>query len=150
MFSCWGSAVEADVRISDSTTCTQEKNKWLLPSHIKEIPYLPVSEMDFTSAKKKHELMVEKQVTPMATRSNPGIQIIPTLVPTPEEQKTFFTTTSGCTVKAVLSLVTPFSEQYTCREIDNVPKPLPNNLFKEEFMLLDFMELLQQCQQILL
>ena len=60
------------------------------------------------------------------------------------------TTTSGCTVKAVLSLVTPFSEQYTCREIDNVPKPLPNNLFKEEFMLLDFMELLQQCQQILL
>ncbi|RMX50027.1 hypothetical protein pdam_00002869 [Pocillopora damicornis] len=95
VFSCWGSAVEADVRISDSTTCTQEKNKWLLPSHMKEIPYLPV-------------------------------------------------------IKAVLSLVTPFSEQYTCREIDNVPKPLPNNLFKEEFMLLDFMELLQQCQQILL
>ena len=85
MFSCWGSAVEADVRISDSTTCTQEKNKWLLPSHMKEI----------------------------------------------------------CTVKAVLSLVTPFNEKYTCREIDNVPKPLPNSLFKEEFMLLDFMELLQ-------
>ena len=89
MFSCWGSAVEADVRISDSTTCTQEKNKWLLPSHMKEIPYLPVSEMDFTSAKKKHELMVEKQVTPMATRSKPGIQITNTC-PNPRRAEKFF------------------------------------------------------------
>ena len=52
-------AVEAGVRITDATTCTQEKNKWLLPSHVREIPYLPVSEIDFTSAKKKHELMVK-------------------------------------------------------------------------------------------
>lgn len=89
MFSCWGSAVEADVRISDSTTCTPEKNKWLLPSHMKEIPYLSVSEMDFTSAKKKHELMVEKQVTPMATRSNPGIQITNTC-PNPRRAENFF------------------------------------------------------------
>ena len=58
-------AVEAGVRIRDATTCTQEKNKWLLPSHVREIPYLPVSEMDFTSAKKKHELMVEKPWNPI-------------------------------------------------------------------------------------
>ncbi|CAH3031644.1 unnamed protein product [Pocillopora meandrina] len=83
---------------------------------MKEIPYLPVSEMDFTSAKKKYELMVEKQVTPMATRSNSGIQITRTPAPTPEEQKTFFTSIPGCTVKpAVLSLVTPLTEQCTCR-----------------------------------
>ena len=109
-------AVEAGVRIRDSTTCTKEKNKWLLSSHMKEIPYLPVSEMDFTSAKKKYELMVEKQVTPMATRSNSGIQITRTPAPTPEEQKTFFTSIPGCTVKpAVLSLVTPLTEQCTCK-----------------------------------
>lgn len=69
MFSCWGSAV--------------------CPSYMKEIPYLPVSEMDFTSAKKKHELMVEKQVTPMATRSNPGIQITNTC-PNPRRAENFF------------------------------------------------------------
>ncbi|XP_022785983.1 uncharacterized protein LOC111326282 [Stylophora pistillata] len=142
-------AVEAGVRIRDSSTSTQEKNKWLLPSHMKEIPYLPVSEMDFTSAKKKHELMVEKQVTPMATRSNPGIQITRTPAPTPEEHKNFFTSISGCTVKpAVLSLVTPFNEQYICKEIDNIPKPLPISLFKEECMQLDYMELLRQCRQV--
>ena len=142
-------AVEAGVRIRDSSTSTQEKNKWLLPSHMKEIPCLPVSEIDFTSAKKKHELMVERKVTPMTTRCNPGIQITRTPAPTPEEQKTFFTSISGCTVKpAVLSLVTPFNEQYTYREIDNVPKPLPNSLFKRECTQLDYMELLQQCQQV--
>ena len=46
--------------------------------------------MDFTSAKKKHKLMVEKQVTPMATRSNFGIHTTRTPAPTPEEQKKKF------------------------------------------------------------
>ena len=68
----------------------RERNKWLLPSHVREIPYLPVSEMDFTSAKKKHELMMEKQVTAMATRSNPGIQNTRKPATTSEEQKFFF------------------------------------------------------------
>ena len=67
----------------------RKRNKWLLPSHVREIPYLPVSEMDFTSAKKKHELMMEKHFTPMATRSNPGIQNARTPATTSEEQKIF-------------------------------------------------------------
>ena len=142
-------AVEAGVRIRDSTTCTQEKNKWLLPSHVRDIPYLPVSEMDFTSAKQKHELMIEKQVTRMATRSNPGVQTMRTPAPTPEEQKKFFTSISGSTVKpAFLSLVAPFNEQYTFDEIDHVPKPLSDSLFKEKCIELQYIELLQLCQQI--
>ena len=142
-------AVEAGVRISDSTTCTQEKNKWLLPSHLRDIPYLPISEMDFTFAKKKHELMIEKQVTPMATRANPGVQTMRTPAPTPEEQTNFFTSISGSTVKpAVLSLVAPFNEQYTFDEIDHVPKPLSDSLFEEECIELEYIELLQLCQQI--
>ena len=76
--------------------------------YVREIPYLPVSEIDFTSAKEKHELMLEKQVTPMATRSNPGIQTTRTPAPASEEQKSFFSSISGPAVKpAVLSLVTP-------------------------------------------
>jgi len=35
-----------------------------------------------------------------------------------------------------------------CKETDNVPKPLSNSLFKEECIQLDYIELLQQCQQI--
>jgi len=47
-----------------------------------------------------------------------------------------------------LSLVAPFNKQYTCKEIDNVPKPLQDSLFKEKCIQLDYIELLQQCQQI--
>ena len=88
----------------------------------------------------------------MATRSNPGIR---TPNPTPEEQKTIFRSISGCTVNPeVLPLVAPLNEQYTCKEIGNVPKPLPNSFFffREECLQLDYRykELLQQCQQILL
>ena len=138
-------AEEAGVRIRDAKQ-EKEKNKWLLPSHVREIPYLPVREIDFTFAKKKHELMVEKQVTPMATRSNPGTKLSGHLLHPQKSRKVFFTSISGSTVKpAVLSLV---NEQYTCKEIDNVPKPLPNSLFKEECIQLDYIELLQQCQQI--
>ena len=116
-------AMEADVRerLESSATCTQEKNKWLLPitSHVKEIPYLPVSELDFTSAKMKHELMVEKQATPVASRSNPGIHTTRTPAPTPRAVRKFYIISiSDSTVKpAVLSLVTPFHEQYTCKAI---------------------------------
>ena len=60
-------AVESGVRIRDSTTCTQEKSRWMLPSHVREIPSLPVCDMDFTFAKKKYDLMVENEVTPSGT-----------------------------------------------------------------------------------
>lgn len=75
--------------------------------------------------------MVERQVTPMPSRSNPGIQPTRTPAPTPEEQKTIFRSISGCTVKpAVLSLVPPLNQQYTCKEIDNwYPSPCPTALF---------------------
>ena len=103
--------------------------------------------MDFTSAKKKHELMVEKQVTPMATRSNFGIHTTRTPAPTPEEQKkNVFSSISGSTVKlAVLSLVTPFNDQYTCKEIDNALKPLPDSFFKEECIESEYSKFLQHC-----
>ena len=50
--------------------------------------------------------------------------------------------------KKIMSLITLFNEQYTCKEIDNVPKPLPDSLFKEECIQLVYTELQQQCQQI--
>ena len=56
-------AVASGVRIRDPTTCTQETSKWMLPSHVREIPCLLVCDMDFTSAKKKYDLMVENEVT---------------------------------------------------------------------------------------
>ena len=146
--------MEAGVRIRDSTTCTQEKNKWLLSSHMKEIPITYNWDGFYLCLKETWIDGGETLVSPMATRSNPGIWTTRTPAPTPEEQKTIFRSISGCTVNpAVLPLVAPLNEQYTCKEIGNVPKPLPNSFFfREECLQLDYwyIELLQQCQQILL
>ena len=43
---------------------------------------------------------------------------------------------------AVLSLVPPFNEQYACKEIDNLPKSLPDRLYREECVVLEYEELL--------
>ena len=35
-------AIETGVRMRDSKICTEEKNKWLMLSYLKDIPHLPV------------------------------------------------------------------------------------------------------------
>lgn len=47
-------ALETGVRIRDSATCTGELCAWL-PSHVKNVPYLPVRKIDFTSSKSKKQ-----------------------------------------------------------------------------------------------
>ena len=47
-------AIEAGVRMRESVTYTQEKSRWVMPSYLKEIPYIPVCEMDLSSAKKRY------------------------------------------------------------------------------------------------
>ena len=143
-------AVEAGVRMRDSSTCTQKKGKWIMPGYVKEIPYLPVSEMDFTSAKKKHSLLLEEQVTPMTARTaSDATHTTHVPVPTTEEQIKFFSSISGSTLKpAILSVVQPFNEQFTMKENDTLPKPLPESLYKEECIQLEYKDLLQCCQVI--
>ena len=61
----------------------------MLPDHGREIPFLPVCDMDFTSAKKKYDLMVEIEVTPSGTRPDPGIKTTEIPAPTANEQNFF-------------------------------------------------------------
>ena len=81
--------VESGVRIRDSTTCTQEKSRWMLPSHVREIPYLPVCDVDFTFAK-KCDLMLENEVIRSGTRLDPGIKTTGIPAQTADEEKCFF------------------------------------------------------------
>ena len=46
--------LEASAKVS--STCTQEKCKWVIPSYQREIPYLPVKDVDFTSVKGKQKM----------------------------------------------------------------------------------------------
>ncbi|XP_034078168.1 uncharacterized protein LOC117550013 [Gymnodraco acuticeps] len=46
-------AIEAGVKMRETASCTTEKCKWLMPSHVKKIPAAPVAMIDFSSAKSK-------------------------------------------------------------------------------------------------
>ena len=44
---------EAVSRMRGSTTCTQLECQWVIPSYQKDIPYVPLHKLDFSSAKSK-------------------------------------------------------------------------------------------------
>ena len=46
--------------------CTQMKYSWIIPSHVKEVPYAPISEINFKSARRL------KQDLDHAINSNPS------------------------------------------------------------------------------
>ncbi|CAL8396163.1 unnamed protein product [Gadus morhua 'NCC'] len=43
----------AGVKMRETASCTTEKCKWLMPSHVKKIPAARVAMIDFSSAKSK-------------------------------------------------------------------------------------------------
>ena len=45
--------VETAVRIRDDTPCTSKENKWLMPTPVKDIPYLELRNIDFTTPKRQ-------------------------------------------------------------------------------------------------
>ncbi|XP_034066573.1 uncharacterized protein LOC117542824 isoform X4 [Gymnodraco acuticeps] len=48
-------AIKAGVKMRETASCTTEKCKWLMPSHVKKIPAAPVAMIDFSSAKSKKQ-----------------------------------------------------------------------------------------------
>ena len=45
-------AIEAGVRIRDSMTVTQKKAYWVMPSSVKDVPYVPIKSIDFIGRKR--------------------------------------------------------------------------------------------------
>ena len=47
--------LETRVRIREETTCTSKENTWMMPTAVKDIPFLMLKEIDFTytSAEKR-------------------------------------------------------------------------------------------------
>ena len=44
--------IEASNRVNEKLSCTQVKCSWLMPTAVRKVPYAPVSDIDFRSAKK--------------------------------------------------------------------------------------------------
>ena len=51
--------LEALARMQDTKTCTQEECQWIIPSYLKTVEYLPIKDIDFTSARGKKRKLDE-------------------------------------------------------------------------------------------
>jgi hypothetical protein len=136
-------ALDASVQYRKSTTCTQEKCEWL-PSHVKEVPYLPVCEVNFSSAHKKYDKLCEDKTEETVPKVYKKSSVT---APSSDEIKKFFTGIAQCGSKSIiLSIVPPFNKDF-------LPKNtyLPDTitaLFNEKYMELNYMELLEKCHDI--
>ena len=53
--------LEASAKLyGTSKTCTDEACKWIIPSYLKEVQYLPIKDIDFTSARGKKRTLDDK------------------------------------------------------------------------------------------
>ena len=133
--------LEAVTNSSNNVTCTQQRCKWVVPTQ-REIPYLPIKGIDFTSAKTKHnaEALDQVQVSvPCSSNIGP---------PDQSEVVSFFENLSKCGSKpAILSLVHPYSDNYVPKAVQpSFPRPLPE-LYDVKYLKYSYTELLAACEE---
>ncbi|EDO32490.1 predicted protein [Nematostella vectensis] len=109
----------AGARMLSSTTCTPEKGKWIMPSYVKEIPYMPVSEMDLTSAKRLRKQIDEPETVKLTSiKQRYDIEM-----PSVEERTDFYNELSGHCKSAILSLIPTHNTLYMPHEVNqDLPK----------------------------
>ena len=128
--------LEASARIQGTTTtCTQQTCQWIIPAYFKKIEYLPVKNIDFTSALgKKRKLDQIIDATEPSTSKCSKIYPATGKKPTESEMANLFDPLSKCKTKpAVLSVIPVFSEKYVPKSsLIIFPKPL-NTLYQPDF-----------------
>ena len=99
------------------------------PSYVKEMPYIPVCEMDLSSSKKRHSTLGEQGSATPDLRETANVQAI-----TAEEQANFFESSSICGIRPViLSVVATYNPAFVRVENKTMPKPL-TELFSEDIL----------------
>ena len=152
-------ACEAGARIRDSMTVTQKSAYWVMPSGMKDIPYAPVKEMDFTR-KKKSATMIEthqfatasspspissRAGTPTSSRSATPCQHFQK--PSEQEVEELFASLSKCKTKpAILSLVAPYADNYVPKSLNENFPPCVSQLYNPDAILMNYGELLKHCE----
>ena len=138
--------IEAWNRVDEKLSCTQVKCSWLTPKAVKEVPYAPVSDIDFRSAKKLKRNL-DQTINSFTTKK--GISksgdAAKVLVPVPDESdlSMFYTELNSCKTKPVtLSLIHPFSESFVSRS-RNIPTI--RDLFDKKYLDLEYHDLLEAC-----
>ena len=140
-------AVEAGVRMIKARTCTSVPCQWLMPSAVSKVPYAELKEIDFTASATKKRRLGERisglstQPTPAKPRSAYG--------PSTDQIKTFYERLHASRTKpAILSLVSPYSNEYFPKKpVLNLPNTLAQ-LYSEQLSNLSFSDLLKKADEV--
>lgn len=141
-------ALECYVRQRETKTVTQEKAYWMVPP-TREVAYLPVAEIDFTSAstkKKNMDLLIESGVQHC---NSPGKKA-DMKAPSEGEINCFFHNLSKTEGQpAILSIVDDYSDNFVPKSLnkESFPKVL-TELYSQECTGMNFTELHQKCSKI--
>ena len=102
--------VETAVRVHSTTTCTSKENKWLMPKPKQSIPYLQLSEIDFSAPK----LIASSTITTTRRSIKP---------PSLAEKNAFFHEIAKEQKKKkplILSVIIPYSQNFVLSS-DHIP-----------------------------
>ena len=144
--------LEAVYRMRGQETCTQQMCQWILPSFQKNVEYLPIASIDFTSAytkKRKLDNALDDLNAATSQQMQVNDRVTRKELPSHEEMERFYESLSKSRSKpAILSLIKPYSDKYI--PVSTQPQfPLPlNELYKPIFESLRYDELLDVCELI--
>ena len=138
--------LETSFGLQGKATCTQDKCQWVIPAYQKSIPYAPVKDLDFTSAKGKKRKIDCALADPTPSVAKCPRKPVAVNPPSDDELVKFYKTLSECGSKpAILSVTLPYANDFQPKTSrSNFPQLLPE-LYKEEYLEMGYMKLLDTC-----
>jgi hypothetical protein len=155
--------LEVSTRLNEKLTCTQVKCSWILPTAVKNVDYLRVKDINFTSAKKM-KCDLDKTVNsldPAACTTTDTSKVTlesssvsakahkpkaPLSKPSAKELDAFYKSLSECKIKPVcLSLEKSYADTFISktRNISTYA-----DLFDPKFLQLNYIDLLKECYKV--
>ena len=134
--------LETAVRIRDDTTSTSKENLWMIPKPVQHVPFLQLSEMNFSAPKHPCNCMHAQIAADLSiSKTGQGLSAHTALKIAPPSE-TDIQGFLSCVAReqkhrpVVLVVVPPYGDEFASSS-DHLP-PLLNGLFKAEYLELDF------------
>ena len=139
--------LEALYRIEEVQTCTQQQCEWIIPASLKSVDYLPIKDIDFTSARGKKRKLDDTIDISETTKEVSVLSL--SSKPTNIEMEQLFADLNLCGTKpAILSLIPKYSDNYIPKlSLSTFPQPL-TSLYQSNYMKLEYHDLLNVCENI--
>ena len=148
--------LEASARLyRTSKTCTDEACKWIIPSYQKEMQYLPIKDIDFTSARGKKRTL-DNQIKAVDAEDVEDVEAVELEQPKKIGSKSteselallFQNLSTGGTKPGVLSVVPKYSDQYVPKSSTKEFPPPLKALKDTKYMEMEYHNLLIECKLV--